>query len=314
MPIKPELKEWMDKLPLSENVKTILSGELEKDEVQTKFLDSYVPRSSFSKELDKKDQEVQTAKQQIEAERKAALVAKQSYETFQQSEQKKVNDWYEKNNKALLAAQSQLKAYEARLGDLVSQGLITPEEASVAKTDFIQQQQAQPPVERKYVSKEDLDSTIGNTYIQNARNIAKINDIADAHFDLFGTRLSRDELVQATLDANEGSKKVVTIEEVWAKKYDVATKRAELQKAADEARIKSAVEEAVTRDRSERAISGDNAPYSGLDDSGNKHILSMFSSKDGKHRAMGVSPGVAAATEAWRQGRLGKEGGGSSSA
>lgn len=313
MPIKPELKEWMDRLPISEEAKKLLSPELEKDDVQNKFFETMVPRSTYSKDLDKKDQE---ARQQIENERKAALAAKQSYETFQQNEQKKVNDWYAKNNAQLVAEQNQRKAYEAKLADLVRQGLIDPEEATVAKQEFIQQQQAaQPPAEtKKYVSKEDLESTIGGTYIQNARNIAKINDIADAHFDLFGTRLSRDELVQATLDANEGSKKVVTIEEVWAKKYGVAEKRAELQKLAEEQRIKAAVEEAVVRDRSERAIEGGNAPFNGLDDSGNKHILSIFSSKDGKHRAMGVSPGVAAATEAWRQGKLGKEGGGSQSA
>jgi hypothetical protein len=213
-----------------------------------------------------------------------------------------VNKFYEDNNAALKAERDQRVAYEARLKDLVTQGLITTEEATVAKADFVAHQTAQPAIDTKrFVSKDDLDSTIGNTYIQNARNIAKINDIADAHFDLFGTRLSRDELVQATLDANEGSKKVVTIEEVWAKKYGVAEKRAELQKTSDEARIKSAVDEALVRDRSERAIAGDNAPYSGLDDGANKHILSIFSSKEGSSRGLGVSPTVAKASEAFRQ-------------
>jgi len=298
MPIKPELKEWLDRLPLSEDTKKLLSPELEKDEVQNKFFETMVPRSEYSKTLNAKDQE---AKQLIENERKITLMTKNSYDTFKANEEKRVREFYDATNAQLLAAQKQAKAYESRLGELVNQGLITTEEATVAKTEFIQQQIQQPPIERKYVSKEDLDSTIGNTYIQNARNIAKINDIADAHFDLFGTRLSRDELVQATLDANQGSSKVVTIEEVWAKKYGVDAKRTELSKVAEDARIKAAVDEALVRDRSERAIEGSGAPYTGLDDGGNKHILSMFSAKDGAHRGMGVSPSVARATEAYRQ-------------
>jgi hypothetical protein len=297
MAIKPELKEWMDKLPLSDNVRTILAGEMEKDEVQKAMEQSMVPRSTFSKELDKKDQEVAAQRQQIEADKKAAAAAKQSYETYLASEQKRVNEFYDKNNKALIAEQNQRKAYETQLGKLVADGLITPEEATVAKTEFVPTQPVNPTPSPRYASKEELAQSLEQTQFQNVHAIARINDIADAHFDLFGTRLNRQELVQATLDAG-GKKKV---EEVWAEKYGVEARRAELQKAADEARIKAAVDEAVVRDRSERMIEGGNAPYSGLDDGQDKHLLSLFSSKDGVSRGLGVTPGVAKAVEAYRQ-------------
>ncbi len=296
MAIKPELKEWLDKMPLSDNVKTILNGELEKDDVQNKFLDVMVPRSTYSRDLNNKDQE---ARQLVEAEKKAALAAKQSYETFQANEQKKVNDFYKKNNDALITEQNQRKAYEARLGELVSQGLITSEEATVAKAEFTPA--AQPLATRdeakRYVSKEDLAQTVEQTQFQNVHAIARINDIADAHFDLFGTRLNRQELVQATLDAG-GKKKV---EEVWAEKYGVEQKRQELSKAQFEAEKKAAIEEALVRDRSERMVEGSTAPYTGLDDGSDKHLLSLFSSKDGNHRGLGVTPGVAKAVEAYHQ-------------
>lgn len=291
MAIKPELKEWMDRLPLSEEAKKLLTPELEREEVQTKFFETMVPRSTYSRDLNNKDQEVLTAKQQ-------ATTAKQTYDTYLATEQKKVNDWYAQHNKTLVAEQAQRKAYETRLGELVQQGLITQEEATVAKAEFTPTTPVSPaPDTRRLVSKDDLATVIEQNQFQNVHAIARINDIADAHFDLFGTRLNRQELVQATLDAG-GKKKV---EEVWAEKYGVAEKRAELQQAKIEADKKAAIEEALVRDRSERMMEGSNAPYSGLDDGQDKHLLSMFSAKDGNHRGLGVTPGVAKAVEAYRQ-------------
>lgn len=298
MAIKPELEAWIKTLP--EATQKLLMPEFEKEEVQKTIGAHFVPRSEVSKALDTKDQEVAAQRQQLEADQRAAQAAKQSYDTFKASEEKRVQKFYADTNAALANEQAQRKAYEKRLGDLVSQGLITQEEATVAKQEFTPVPAAQPPVEtKKYVSKDDLESTIVGSYAQNARNIARLNDIASLHQELFGERLNQRELVETALKS-EGNK---TVEQIWAEKYGVEQKRAELQKAQFEAEKKAAIEEALVRDRSERAIAGDNAPYSGLDDpvTGHKHILSIFSEKDGKSRGLGVSPAVAKATEAWRQ-------------
>jgi hypothetical protein len=304
MPIKPELKEWLDRLPLKDEVKSILNGELEKDEVQTKFFETMVPRSEYSKTLNAKDQEVAAQRQQLEVDQRAAQAAKQSYDTFKASEEKRVQKFYADANAQLAAEQAQRKAYERRLGELVAQNLITQEEATVAKQEFVPQAPVPPvaPEGRKYVTEDKLLEAVGTTQTQYVHAIAKINDIADAHFDLFGVRLNRQELVDKTLQLSK-TNPGVKVEQVWAETYKVQEKQAELAKQAEESRIKAAVDEALVRDRSERAIAGDNAPYSGLDDpiTGHKHILSIFSEKDGRSRGLGVSPTVAKAAEAYRQ-------------
>lgn len=308
MAIKPELESWIKALP--EDTQKLLRPELEKDEVQKIVSETVMLRSDYSRNLDQSKKEVESAKlaaaQQAEA-------AKQGYDQFRQVEQERVNKYVTDTNQKLIQQQNQLKAYEDRLGSLVNQGLITQEEAAISKQDFIIQQQNQPVVQqpdRKYVSEEVLRKTSDELKGYGVSATAVINDIADAHFDLFGQRLSREELVAKTYEVNEKRRLLkqpeMKVAEVWRAIYDVDKKREELQKTSDDARIKAAVDEALVKDRSERAIAGDSAPFSGLNSNGDKHLLEIFSSQDGKARSMGVSATVAKVIEARRNGTLGK--------
>lgn len=308
MPIKPELKQWMDSLPLSEDVKKLLSPELEKDEVGKKVLETVMLRSDYSRALDQKTQEVESFKQQATREVEAK---KAGWDSFKATEEAKAKKFYEDAQAQIRQANADKAAYAQRLSDLVAQGLINAEEAAIAKTEFNQRTDAgtqiQQPVSQpaaKYVAKDEVQQLIGNTHLQNVQASARINDIADAHFDLFGVRLNRQELVEKTLEVNRQRRALgqdeVYVQDVWRSVYGVDAKRQEIEQIQRQKEKEEYAAEQVTRALSERAQAGDSAPYSGLDSNGDKHILSIFSSKDGKSRGMGVSPTVAAAAQAYR--------------
>lgn len=313
MPVKPELKTWMDSLPLSEETKKLLAGDLEKDEVQKVVSETVMARSDYSRKLD----ENKTLQTQLENDRKATNDERTAVTRWKQEEEARVKKWHADNQAALAKEANQKKAYEAKLAKMVSDGWITPEEAQISNADFIANQpitQSQP-VDRdgrgRFVSPDDLIAANAETRNMSVHAIAKINDLADQHFDLFGTRMNRQELVDLTLqmaeDARVNRRAIPKVEDVWRVHYKVDEKREEVRQAKIDLDKKAFAEEAVIRDRSERALAGDNAPYTKLDDkAGNQHLLGLLSnSKDGSARAMGVSPTVAKAVEAYRSGKLG---------
>lgn len=299
--MKPSLQKWFDTLPIkSEEARNALKTQLEDPEVEKIVEESVMLRSDYSRTMNEGQQKVQKALQDAEQ-------LKTSYATFRQQEEAKVQQFYKENRAALAKANAEKTAYATRLTALVNEGVVSPEEAAIAQDEFLAAQNAaalrdanagaNPDPVRKVVTEEKLKEALGSSQTQFVHAIGTINDIADRHFDLFGKRLNRAELIQATYAAG-GNKTVI---DVWKEKYGVETREAELAAAAHKKELDDAIAEALVRDRSERAIAGETAPYSSLDSGGDKHILSIFSAKDGKARAMGVSPAVAKASEAYRR-------------
>lgn len=303
MALKPELKSWLDQVgpKLSENVRTILAGELERDEVATVWRDTVMARSDYSRAQDelRRDGERLKAEADLKAREAEALLAANQKWRADNSEA------YEQALKAKELADAELAAHRARIQALAEQGLIDPNDPTLAATK--RANGGADPAKgtngtSKHLSQEELDALLAKKEAAMATSFADaftyFEDLADEHLALTGQRLKRTELL-AELKKNPNA----NLQQVWEQKYDIPKIRAELAAKAEQEKIDKAVAEAIAKDRSERAVDAHSFRPRDLDsDSENKHILSLF--PDQNNNASRLSDGVRAAKASWEKGEF----------
>src|SRR4030095_1198363 len=294
--MKQELKSWFDQVApkLSENVRTIITAELEKNEEAANVLrDTVMARSDYSRaqdELRKEKETAQAARQQSEA-------WYNTLNTWKTDQEKLVAEAIE----AKKLADAELASHRARIKALAEQGLIDPNDPSLQEVHkptpagsaaAVQSSLTQEAIEALLAKKE---AAMGSNF---ADAFTFFEDLVDEHYQLFGTRLKRQELL-ADLKKDPNS----TLQQVWEKKYNVPQVRQELAEKAIQERIAKATEEAIAKDRSERATDAHAfRPRDMESDGENQHILSLFNSN--ANVANQSSEAVRAARASWERGEF----------
>ena len=294
MALKPELKSWLDQVgpKLSENVRTILSTELEKEDIATVWRDTVMARSDYSRSQD----ELRREKEAAEAAKKQSEAWYQTLTDWRNTEEKKVTEAIE----AKKLADAELASHRARIQALAEQGLVDPNDPSL-------QQMNKPngngtTKEQPGLTQEALEALLAKKEAAMGSSFADaftfFEDLADEHFQLFGKHLKRTELL-AELKKDPSS----TLQQVWEKKYNVPQFRQELAEKAVQERIAKEVAEAVAKDRSERATDVHAfRPRDMESDGENQHILSLFNTNS--NTANSSSDAVKAAKASWERGEF----------
>lgn len=295
MALKPELKSWLDQVApsLSENVRTILTTELEKEDVAKVWKDTVMARSDYSRSQD----ELRREKEAAEAAKKQSEAWYETLTNWRNTEEKKVAEAIE----AKKLADAELASHRARIQALAEQGLIDPNDPSLKvatnppanmdqKTQNILTQEA---IEALLAKKE---AAMGSSF---ADAFTFFEDLADEHFSLTGQRLKRTELL-AELKKNPN----MTLQQVWEQKYEIPKIRAELVEKSYKEREAKAVAEAIAKDRSERATDVHAfRPRDMESDGENQHILSLFNTNS-SNVANQQSEAVRAAKASWERGEF----------
>lgn len=255
---KAELQTWMDGLVkagnLSEEQAKLLSGTLEKPEVQEFVGGSMLRQEDYSVHMnqlaeDRKKQEAEYTEKNAGADRfQASLV------TFKSEADASVL----KANERVTAADQARTSLTQRVQSLAAQYGIDDTELATAiaasPAPAANPPAGGPAVPNGGVSDEVLKGYVkAEDFNKGARQYvdltAVLNDMADEHAELFGKRLSRKELVDEALSTGK------TIEQVWEAKYNVTERRTQLAKEVQEAHDKKLVDDATvaaeTRVRSE---------------------------------------------------------------
>ncbi len=292
MPIKPELEAWLKTVPFSADAQALIAKELEKEDVATKVRESVLARSDYSRHMD----ELRAKEQSLAADTQAKVAEAQSLLNS--------NVEWKKKNEGVLAsavrkaeqAEATLAAHQAKIRTWQEQGLLSEEDiADIAAARAASAQvppSAPPPAEtKKYVTPDEFNKEVANLVY----GFANFNDIADEHQRLYGSPLKRTELVAEMMKSQQAGRPK-SLEEVWEEKFKVSEKRKEIERLDWEKQKEDAIQAALIKDRSERSVSGPQLPS----DLGSRdtHILSLF--KDNKGGQHGVSEGVAAAANAYR--------------
>ncbi len=286
MPIKAELKSWLESVAplLDKDVRKGLEAELEKDEVANKFKETVLARSDYSRAMDELRLKEQTT---AEEQRKAQAW----YDTLS-AWQKEKEPLVQQTLREKELARAELEAYKAQLKSLSEAGLIDPSEASV-KFESPNTPKPNGGAEPKYLTAENLKQERLQMERDFAYALANFGDIADQHQELFGSRLTRKELL------DELMQKGGTLEEAWDRKYNVTAKRQELEQN----RVNKLIEDARAEERakvlSERAVDPGYRSPAPYEDPADKHILSLFNQTQG---TSSVSEAVKAATAAYQRG------------
>ncbi len=230
---KAELQTWMDGLvkagSLSEEQAKALSGTLEKPEVLEYVGGSMLRQEDYSAHMnqlkaDRKKQEDEYTEKNAGADRfQASLV------TFKSE----ADDAVKTANARVTAADQARTSLTQRVQSLAAQYGIDDAELAAAIAAG-PAPAANPPagspaapsgvipdeVLKGYVKAEDFNKG-ARQYVDLT---AVLNDMADEHMELFGTRLSRKDLVDEALSTGK------TIEQVWEAKYNVTERRTQLTK------------------------------------------------------------------------------------
>lgn len=239
---KADLQKWMDDLVkagnLSEEQAKLLSGTLEKPEVIEFVGGSMLRQEDYSVHMnqlaeDRKKQEKDYKTRDDEVTRfQTSLV------TFKGEADKQVTE----ANKRVTVADQARESQAQRIQSLAAQYGIEDAELTVAVV--ASNPPANPPsggaapsgisdeVLKGYVKSEDFNKGARH-YVDLT---AVLNDMADEHVELFGTRLSRKELVDEALSTGK------TIEQVWEAKYNVTERRTQLVKESAEKHDKELVD------------------------------------------------------------------------
>lgn len=296
MALKPELKSWLEHVgpKLSDNVRTILSQELEKDDVAAVWRETVMARSDYSRAQDDLRKEGERLKTEAEeATRKA--------EAWYSTNTKWREDNEAKHNEALKAreqADAELAIHRAKIKVLAEQGLIDPEDPAFK---LVGQPITKAEPKGQYLTQEALDALLAKKEAAMGSNFADaftfFEDLADEHFQLTGQRLKRQELLEELKKSPNSN-----LQQVWEKKHNILQVRADIAAKAEQERTQKAVAEALAKDRSERATDAHAFRPRDLDtDSENKHILSLF--PEAANAAYG-SEAVRAAKASWERGEF----------
>lgn len=207
------------------------------------------------------DQKMNDGKAKLEAERQRLKEADENLESGLRSvaslkdqlaadlEKGKVS-WQEAERRAI--------ALEATVRRLATEAGTDPDEAlkqagieaKAVKTD--DRRDAPPDWEERLKA---IDGRATNEARHSFMTGIEMEDVADEHRELFGTRLSRAELVAyASQQATRGRK--LTPQQAWEEKYEVGKKREELRASREKTEREQLVKDTETRVRSEMVMSG----------------------------------------------------------
>lgn len=301
MAISKETEEWLAGLEKEGGIPGSLSLELRQHLSHSKA-DEFV-RGSVLRQADYSRNSAET--QRIKAEVEAMQGALEAREAANQAWATELVQWkegaqgnYEKalqerekaETKAAKAI-GRLKSRAAELG-LNEEELIA--ELDMANTPLTPQT---PPDTSNFISRTEVQQT--------ARDAAMldgiVNDLADEHNDLFGTRLNRTALIQEAFSKGGGK----SLRQYWEEKYSVGAKQKENAEKAIDARIAEAVAKREAELRS--TLPGQVIPRE-FDRQNPMNAHKIFSNKaimDSNHATEGSGPsgGVSAAVAAFAAGK-----------
>lgn len=289
--MKPELKSWLEHVgpKLSENVRTILNTELEKDDVANVFRETVMARSDYSRAQDELRKEGETLKANAEQKSREAEALLNANTKWREDNLV----IHEQALKAKELADAELASHRARIKALAEQGLIDPNDPTLqAAAPTLK---ADPKI--NYLTQEAFEAEQAKKDWNTANAFSAFEDLADEHFSLTGQRLKRTELLQEL-----ARNKDLNLTQVWEKKYNIPQVRADIAAKAEQERTQKAIAEAIAKDRSERATDAHAFRPRELDSDGeNKHLLSLFPNQT---NASHGSEAVRAAKASWEKGEF----------
>ncbi len=301
MAMSKETEEWLSALEREGGMSGASVLELKQHFSHSKadeFVKGSVLRQSdYSRSM----AEVQRLKSEAEAERQqltAAEEATRKYQTELVQWQQGAEPAFHKANKEREIAERKAANAVARLKSRAAE-LGLDETELLRDLDIPASASVVPPAgggnmdTSQFITRESLQKT--------AREVALlegvVNDLADTHFDLFGKRLNRTELIKAATTSGK------SVEQYWNETFKVEEKRAELANVAVEKRIS----EAVAAKEAELRSQIPNAMLPRPDDVFSRHkIFSneslMKTSREEQGRESGRPNGVSAAIAAFNSG------------
>lgn len=239
MAISKETEEWLAGLEKEGGIPGSLSLELRQHLSHAKA-DEFV-RGSVLRQADYSRNSAET--QRIKAEVEAMQGALEAREAANQAWATELVQWKEGaqgNYEKALAEREKAETKAAKaIGRLKSRAaeLGLNEEELIAELDMAnpnpQTTQTPPPDTSNFISRTEVQQT--------ARDAAMldgiVNDLADEHNDLFGTRLNRTALIQEAFSKGGGK----SLRQYWEEKYSVGAKQKENAEKVIDARIAEAV-------------------------------------------------------------------------
>jgi hypothetical protein len=302
MPLSAETKKWLEELPLGEQAKITLHKELEANENADKkvresimFLPDYSKKQNELKaEYDKKAEELQqkisAEFQKAEALRRAAIKYAEDNKAVFEEVAKKAQD-----------SEGKVKSYQAAIQQLVDQGLVDPAFLQAVGTPNTQTNSAPPIPNKDVLTKKELENILAERdrqkEVQLAFALANFASLADKHRQIFNESLDGTALIKEMMEKGE------TIEQTWARKYNVPSVLKERENAEWRKKIDEARKEERMKTLSEVSVQGTPAPNLESGDPHRKHILSILPKPTG---AAGMSESVKAAVEAYTRGDFNK--------
>lgn len=298
MALKPELQTWLDQVKdsLSKETRERLEQDLATEAAATKFKDTILARSDYSRAMDQLRAEEQKLKAEADKSTQEATALIGANKKWREDNVKA----YETAIKERETAFAELEAHRARIKVLAEQGLIDPEDPTLAVAA-----QVKPKDDggngkgTNYLTQEALMEALAKKDAELVSAIANFEDLADEHFQLTGQRLKRADFMQAMIkNPNK------TMYQVWEEGYGITQKRKELEEASIQRRIDEARAEERAKVLSERATDALNPNPASLSRGDDKHIISLFTSDKNNARQTGRTPGVAEAVASWERGEF----------
>lgn len=302
--MQDETKQWLEELKKSGELSDEAVADLTKVFEASPKADEFVKgsalrQSDYDKHMDKLKTDRETQEKEYAAKNTEVETFRNSLVDFKTTADKSVE---EANQKAASATQ-QLADSSRRVGELAAQYGIDDAElkTALAATPSTTPAPGVTPVNgnpapdalKGYVTEKTL-----NEYGRVSVDVsADLNDMADKHFDLFGTRLSRRELQDEALKTGK------TLTEVWEQKYSVSERRDQLAKESQEAHDKKIRDDAVTE--TEARVRSDMAmpPQARRDPNSSSPILNReFKPEIGPENPQARQQRVLAAVESYNRG------------
>src|SRR3990172_2971613 len=195
MALKPELQAWLEQVgpTLSKETAERLKQDLETEAVATKFKDTVLARSDYSRAMDTLRADEQKLKADSEKATQEANALIGANKKWREDNVKA----YEQALREKDTAYAELEAHRARIKALAEQGLIDPEDPTL--------QTGVKPVDKpngkggesvNYLTQEALMQVLAKKDQEFANAFTHFEDLADEHFQLTGQRLKRTELLQ----------------------------------------------------------------------------------------------------------------------
>ncbi len=241
---KADLQKWMDDLVkagnLNEEQAKVLSGTLEKPEVLEFVGGSMLRQEDYSGHMNQLAEDRKKQEKDYKTKDDEVTRFQTSLVTFKSDADKAVAEADKRTAAAVQAqtAQAQrIKTIATQYGieDAELETAVAASSGSAANPssgDGASSSSISAETLKGYV-KEDVFNKGARDYVNLT---AVLNDMADEHRELFGTRLSRQEIVNEALETGK------TIEQVWEAKYGVTERRTQLTKESADKHDKELVD------------------------------------------------------------------------